>query len=282
MKRIQGNKRRGLSARRSHRAQVIVVVSGKGGVGKTNLSLNLRIDLSRRGKRVILLDADFGLANADILLDVSPMADMSDLSDTSRSLQELLVRGPDGLRVLCGVSGLTRGGQPPEVDAATCSRAVRRLVWNCDIVVVDCGTGVTPPIAAFAMSADLLVVVTTPEPTALTDAYATLKLLHIQGFDGRVGAVVNMTNSRTEAVTVTHRLSQVARRFLGLPIEDLGYIATDRHVPAAVRQRVPVLVRYPRCSASACIAEVSRRIAPPIANLAARQGVWARVASLFL
>ena len=271
-----------VSPRLRQRGEVIVIASGKGGVGKTNLALNLGIHLSRRGQRVILLDADFGLANADILLDVSPLADFSDLLDSSRPVDGLLVDGPDGLRVLCGVSGLTRSGRPLRLDRATCQRALRRLQPECDVLIVDCGAGVTPAIVSFALVANLLIMATTPEPTALADAYATLKLLCTHGFDRRTGVVVNMVHTRSEATSTARRLSTVATRFLGLSVEDLGHVITDRHVPEAVRKRTPVALCYPDCPASLCIKDICAKAAPLRRPPPAQRGLWARVASLFL
>ena len=270
------------SARKPTRGEVVVFVSGKGGVGKTNLALNVGILLARRGQRAILVDADLGLANADILLNISPLADFSDVLDSDRPLEDLLVRGPDGLRVLCGVSGLTRGGSPLQVNRFDFQTAVRRLQRECDTLLIDCSAGVTVPMEAFALASSLLVVVTTPEPTALADAYATLKLLCARGFAGMAGVVVNMAHSRTKARGVAGRLARTAERFLGLPIEDLGYVARDRHVPMAVRRRVPVVVKYRHCAASRCISEVSRRVAHGRGEGAVSSTVWTRVAGLFL
>ena len=251
-------------------------------MGKTNLAVNLGIQLSRYGSRVVLLDADFGLANADILLNVSPLGDVSDLLDGRHSLDRLLVDGPEGLRVVCGVSGFARKENPSEFASSACLKAVRRLDGACDILLIDCPAGVAPPVAACALSADRLIVVTTPEPTALADAYATLKMLHRGGFCGRAGVIVNMVRSREEARSVWGRLQRTAERFLGLSLEDLGYVPLDRHVVKAVRERVPVVVRYPHCPASSCISDICRRIAPPGVAGARPAGLWTRVASVFL
>lgn len=197
-------------------------------------------------------------------------------------LSELLVEGPHGLRLLCGVSGLTRSGRPLELEPDTCRQAVERLRQSCDTLMVDCGAGVTRPVVAFALTSDLLVVTTTPEPTALADAYATLKLLSAAGFAGRVGVVLNMVRSRAAGAAAAGRLVRVAERFLGLSVEPLGCIPHNRHVPLAGQQRVPVLVRYPRCAASVSVGEISTRLAQPGTDGRASGGVWARLASLFL
>lgn len=276
------NEVRAIRRKEAGRAETIVVAGGKGGVGKTNLALNLGLQLARRGARTILLDADFGLANADILLNLSPRADLSDLLDSRRAVADLLVAGPEGLRVLCGVSGLTRSGAPCEIDAARCAQAVARLETACDFLIVDCAAGVGPLVTAFALAGDLLLLVTTPEPPALADAYATLKILWNRGLSGRVGLVVNLARNRRQAERVARRFCRVAAQFLGLPVEYLGCVPLDRHVAWAVQARTPVAVRYPRCAASLCIEELSGQFMRPAAAAPVSQRLWTRVAELFL
>jgi len=263
------------------RGQLIVVASGKGGVGKTNLALNLGVRLARAGTRTILLDADFGHADADILLKISPRADVAGLRDPARPVDDLLTDGPEGLRVLCGVSALKGARGIREFDPLLYVRALRRLRAACDILLVDSGVGVRGAAASFALLCDLLVLVTTPEPTALTDCYATLKLLYQRGFCARAGVLVNMARGHDEALEAVRRLQRVAAQFLGLTLDNLGCIPCDRHVMAAVRQRVPFVTRYPRCMASACIDAVSQRLTSPVSSRRLPLGLWGRVASLF-
>ncbi len=275
-----GNRRWGVSTQTS-RGMVVTIVSGKGGVGKTNLALNVSIQLARRQRRVVLLDADFGLANADILLDISPRSDLADLLDPRRPLDDSLVEGPSGLKVVCGVLGSATTGRG-DLGPRDCRRALDRLRRISEVVVVDCGTGISRTLVSFALLCDLLVLATTPEPTALADCYATLKLLSSQGFAGRTGVVVNMAGSRREAGEVARRLGRVAYQFLGLSVENLGHVVVDRHVPLAVRARVPVTVRYPRCPASTCMDEVSAQLLPTDWTEQGGGGLWSRLAGLFL
>jgi len=263
------------------RAIVVAVASGKGGVGKTNLAVNLGIQFARHGIPTILLDADFGLANADILLNVAPHADICDLLDEGRNPHDLLSQTAEGLRVLCGVSGPAERGEIGALRPAQCVRAIERLADRCNLLLIDCGSGVNDAIAALALSSDRLILTTTPEPTALADAYALLKVLHQRGLRGQSGVVVNMTRSIDEGSAAARRLQRVARQFLGLPVEDLGGVPWDGHVPAAVRARTPVAVRYPRCAASVAIEAVGRRLLPRPAAGRLDPGVWSRVASLF-
>lgn len=270
------------SANVSRWGEILTVTSGKGGVGKTNLALNLGIQLSRQGRRVILVDADFGFANADILMNITPLGDVTDLLDESRSVDSLLVDGPDGLRVLCGVSGLSRDGAPGDLDPRRFAGGLRRLLPACDTLIIDCGAGVNPLIESAIEAGDLTILVTTPEPTALADAYATLKVLHRRGVLGRVGTVVNMVRSEREAEDAMSRLQGVAKHFLGLDVEALGMIPHDPHVISAVQDRVPVTVRYPRCVASAYIDVISKHFLPRVAQPVRASGLLSRVASLFV
>lgn len=263
------------------RGRVIVVASGKGGVGKTSLALNLSIMLARHGVRTILADADFGLANADILLGISPRRNITEVLNERASVEDLLVDGPDGLRVLCGISGFFQQGELCEFSAAQCLRAVERLTSICDALLVDCGSGVTDSVATFALTCDRLVLVTTPEPTAMADAYGLLKILHNRGFRGPVGLVVNMAFSRKDGADAARRLQHVSEQFLGRSLDLLGSVPHDRHVVSAVRERTPLTVRYPSCPASISIDEISTRLAPFRGPQQASPDVWTRMTNLF-
>jgi flagellar biosynthesis protein FlhG len=263
------------------RGEVIAVTSGKGGVGKTNLALNLGIQLARHAVRTILLDADFGHANVDILLNVAPQTDLVGLLNPACSLPELLIDGPEGLRILCGVSALRHEWRICESDPAVYVEALGSLRRACDVVLVDCGVGMTEAAASFALACDRLILVTTPEPTAVADSYATLKLLYQRGFCARAAVVVNMTRGQADAVDAARRLQRVAEQFLGLSLENLGSVPFDRHVVAAVRQREPFATRYPRSTASVRVDAISRRLRPPARTTQMHLGLWGRAASLF-
>ncbi len=260
---------------------VVTILSGKGGVGKTNLALNVGLLLQRRGVRTILLDADFDLANADILLNVTPRGDFADLLSGRRTVDEVCVTAPGGLRLVCGVSGTARhNGDSHAADAYT--RAVRELKRACDVLLVDCGAGFNATLAHLALAGDLVLLTTTPEPTAVADGYATLKLLSNVGFAGRAAVVVNMARSSSEAAQVARRLARVARDFLGLSVELLGFVPLDRHVPEAVRRRTPVCQRYPHCAATTAMKRICDEFVPERPAIAPGGSLWSRVAGLFL
>jgi flagellar biosynthesis protein FlhG len=263
------------------RGAVILIASGKGGVGKTNLAVNLGIQLMRRGTRTVLFDADFGHANAEILLDITPRADAAAARDPTRPVAELLSEGPAGVRVLCGISTLEYGHRLRYLSPMGCARTVDRLQDVGDVVLVDCGARLPGPVASFALACHELLLVTTPEPTAITDTYALLKLLQQRGFCAHSGVVVNMARRPSEARQAARRLQRAAARFLGLSLESLGLIPFDRHVAAAVQQRIPFVVRYPRCAASRSLDALARRLGHPGRNAGPQPGMWRRVASLF-
>jgi flagellar biosynthesis protein FlhG len=263
------------------RGEVLVVAGGKGGVGKTNLAVNLGIELARHGLRTILFDADFGHANADILLGIAPQADVVGLLDPGRSLDDVLSRGPEGLGVICGISGLRHARDICEADPLLFVGTLLRLRRSCDVVIVDCSAEVTGAAASFARACDRLIVVTTPEPTAVADSYATLKLLFQRGFCAQAGVVVNMARRETDALEAARRLQRVAQQFLGLALDNLGWVPFDRHVGAAVREQRALLTGYPRCPASAGVARVARRLRLASGQSRGSFGLWGRVASLF-
>ena len=262
-------------------AQVIAIASGKGGVGKTNLALNLGIRLSSRGVRTILLDADLGHANADILLNIAPRADLLGLLDPTRPIRELLTEGPAGLQLMCGISGLRHDRRICESDPELYLDALGRVRQACNVLLVDCAAGTIGPAASFALSSDQLILVTTPEPTAVADSYATLKLLYQRGFCARAAVVVNMACSEAAALDACRRLQRVADQFLGLSLENLGHVPYDKHVAAAVRERRAFVTRYPKCPASLRVDAIACRLNPLPSSARVQADLWGRVASLF-
>ena len=256
------------------RAEVFTIVSGKGGVGKTSLAANLGVALARRGKRVVLLDGDFGHADAGILLNVPQTLDDADKSAVSAWDAVSDASAPGELRVARASREMTNSRGSMSVIAD--------FVDDCDQLLIDCPSGFDETTAESSLAADLLILVTTPEPTALAQAYAALKLTYRRGYHGRIGVVVNFARHEREARRTTQRLARVAAQFLGLSLEHLGHIAYDAHVPRAVRRKAAFVIRFPRCLASACIEAISQRLAPAPAVAAQRSRLWRRVAALFL
>ena len=266
---------------------VIAVTSGKGGVGKTLVAANLSIALAGRGHRVILFDMDMGLANADIVLGVEATCTWRDVLTGRRTLDEVIVPGPGEVSLVPGASGVAELANLSEFERHQLTVAMQQIEDRYDVVVLDCGAGISHNVVGFASRADTIMVVATPEPTAVTDAYAMIKAfaqepVHSDRPASSMGVMVNLADSRREGRDTYDRLAEVAARFLHLPVSDYGYILKDDHVPAAIRQRCPVVLRYPRCSASTCMVAAAARLSREMGQPEADRSLFYRVMNLFL
>ncbi len=273
----------GASSQVQAAAMTVAIVSGKGGVGKTNLAVNLAINLAGRGLRVTLLDADLGLANADLLLNVSAQHNLSHVISGQRSIEEVGVRLPGGVFFVPGASGLEQLANLSEFERQSVIAQLNGLGNDADVILLDCGAGISRNVLAFAAAADICLVVTTPEPTSITDAYAVIKtMINQKKHENSIHLVVNRAESRREARDVFQRLSGVAQRFLNYSIADGGYLLQDVHVEMAVRERRAFVSRFPRCSASGCVAAIAARLADRRTVVRQTGGFFRRVVGLFV
>ena len=269
------------------RARVIAVTSGKGGVGKSNMAVNLAIKFAAAGKQVVLLDADLGLANADVLCNVDLPANLSHVIARRKSLMEVMVRAPGGFGLIGGASGLARMADLTDFDRQRVIDLMAALEEQTDLIIIDTGAGISPNVLSFTRAADEVLVVTTPEPTAITDAYAVIKVISLDrrnappaGEAPRVmSLLVNQARTAAEGRVVYDRISMVARQFLAVHVADAGYVLADPEIPTAVRRRVPFLIAAPGCPAAQCIAAVAMRLeggmaAPHSGGFFRRLGRW--------
>lgn len=246
--------------RSAQRACVIAVTSGKGGVGKSNIAVNLAIQLTGCGKDVVLLDADLGLANADVLCNVDLPYNLSHVIARKKELSEVLYPAPGGFRLIGGASGLARMADLSDFDRQRLINDLGTLEDQTDVILIDTGAGISPNVLSFTRAADHVLIVTTPEPTAITDAYAVVKVVSREGGDRRISLLVNQVQSPMEAEVVYERIARVARQFLKVTVYNAGYVADDPSVPLAVRRRRPFVLDNPRCPASQCIRQLSLRL----------------------
>ncbi len=252
--------------------RTIAVTSGKGGVGKTNISVNLAIALAQMGRRVILWDMDLGLANVDVILNLRVRTDLSDVLTGKQSLQEIMVEGPAGIRVVPGASGDERLANLDDRAAKALLRGLAVLARQADYIIIDTGAGLSRSILRFAAAADEVLMVTTPEPTAMLDAYATIKVLAREAPDCEVHLLVNMARDVREARNTLWRIKASAENFIGSHLEGDGYILFDPTVGDAVRRRTPFLLSHPQSVAAQSIRTIAQLIdkTPPV-NLDHRQ-----------
>ena len=280
MRQDQVDKLRSLMARTS-RARTIAITSGKGGIGKSNVALNSALLLSAAGHRVALVDADLGTANLDVLMNLSVGANLSHVMAGRRSLQDVVVTLPSGVQFVPGASGLARAAHLSELQRGQLVRALTELEEQNDLILVDTGAGIGPDVLSFCSSADNVIVVTGPEPTAMTDCYAVVKVLAQREYEGHLSVLVNQAAGRMEARATYQRISSVARQFLDIQVYDAGYVLEDNKLREAVRRREPVVLAYPRCPASRCLAALATKLCEGGALVERKQGFFRRVANWF-
>lgn len=245
---------------KSLRARTIAITSGKGGVGKSNLALNMAIALRQSGAEVCVLDANLGLGNIDVLCHENSYWNLSHMVSGVRTLAEICRVGPAGVRVIPGAGGL--------VDVADCPERVQKkmlgqlveLEQSHDYLIIDTGSGIDRRVRRFLESADVVLVITTPEPTSIADSYATIKALMSSPEIPVLEAVVNQARSREEATRILERIGETSRLFLQTEVGAGGFIPYDTAVPEAVNLQTPFLLHAPRCPASRAIEQLARRI----------------------
>ncbi|NLW06517.1 MAG: MinD/ParA family protein [Clostridia bacterium] len=240
------------------RARVIAVASGKGGVGKTNIVVNLGLILSRQGKKILILDADLGLANVDILLGLLPRYNLLDVLNGQCNLQEVIVRGPHNLLLIPGVSGFEKLAELDHFSRNQLMKELATLAKEVDIILIDSGAGISRTVLSFAAAAGEAIVVSTPEPTAIADAYCLIKAL--QRLNVSMYLLVNRAASDADGMITARRLRGACHRFLQLDLPLLGIIPDDRHVSEAVRKQQPYSAIYPRCRAAKALQEAAARL----------------------
>ncbi len=257
----------------------IALTSGKGGVGKSNIAANLATSIQQRGEQVTLVDLDMGLANADVLLNVAPPYNLGHIIRNVKNVDDVAHRSALGLKLIAGVpSGAHDSFNPSQIDTVV----DRIKSFSSDFIIFDCAAGIGSNVTHFARAADVVLVVTTPEPTALVDAYATIKTLWKEGYEGSVRLLVNMVESRQEARKAFSRVRDACEKFINFDIAEAGYVLHDTHVELAVRQREPFVQRYPKCSASLCISVIATRLVGTRAGSNSQnKGIFQRVAGMF-
>ena len=246
--------------RRGRVGRVFAITSGKGGVGKTSASINLAIALAARGKRVIVLDADLGLANVEVLMGLNSFFNLQHVIDGEKSIMQILVKGPGGIEIVPGTSGLAKLADLGPAARQNVLNGLKDLQEQSDFVVIDTMAGIGQNAVRFAAAADEVLVVTTPEPSAIVDAYATIKTIFSIREDTVFRLIINMVVNQQQALAVTTNLSRVAKQYLGLTLSYLGYIPRDPHVGQGVMQTTPFVLRFPNAPATQAVYELADRI----------------------
>ncbi len=251
-------------------AQSIAITSGKGGVGKSTVSVNLAVQLARLGRRVVLLDADLGTANVDVMCNLAPRGTLAHVVSGRLGFDDIALDAPGGFRVIPGASGLAHIAALSRRQLDRLAIQMRQLETGCDVILIDTGAGVGPSVLAFCAAAERMLVVTTPEPTAVTDAYALLKTVHGPGSPSRptpglperpeTHLLINQCRDAAEGREVYGRIAGVCKHFLDFAPRSAGHIVLDPRVQKAVRSRQPFTLEAPNTAAAKCLHQLAHRL----------------------
>jgi len=237
--------------------RVFSVTSGKGGVGKTNVAVNLGLALIKLGRRVLLIDADLGLANVDILLGLSPKHTLQDVLTGGMGIEDILVTGPDGIKILPAASGIQEITHLSSEQQLLLLAEVDKLEDQIDIVLIDTSAGISHNVMFFNIAAQDIVVVVTPDPTSMTDAYALIKVLYQKYAEKSVYLLINQVVDETEAKEIYKKITAVCERFLHLSVGYLGFVEKDDKLVKSVRMQKPVIDAFPVSPSSRCFKKVA-------------------------
>lgn len=243
-----------------HPVQVIAVTGGKGGVGKSNVSINLSVCLAQMGRRVALLDADLGLANIDILLGLTPKRNLEDVLSGDCSLLDIMLNGPAGIRIIPASSGTQKMTMLGSMEHAGLIHAFSEISDQIDVLVIDTAAGISDSVVSFVRAAQEVLVVVCDEPSSITDAYALIKLLNKEYGVDRFRVVANMTRSTQEGRNLYNKLTQVAERFLDVTLQYVGHIPFDETVRKAVQRQRAVVELSPRSKAALAYKQLAEKV----------------------
>lgn len=239
-------------------AKAVAIASGKGGVGKSNIAANIAATLSNSGRRVALLDADMGCANADLLCGLNPQATLEDVILGHKRLSEVMLKGPGGFRLIPGASGVAHLANLNAEQRHGILEQLETLQQVVDIMLIDLGAGIGPDAVEFASSADTVLVVCTPEPTAITDAYGAIKTIAKRTRETDLRLIVNMASCQSEGLSVHRRIDTVARKHLGREIPLAGIVPFDFSVRTAVKRRRLLIQDAPKSRSMSAIRTIAR------------------------
>ena len=239
--------------------KVIAVTSGKGGVGKTNVSVNLSMALSQGGKDVLLLDADLGLANVDVLLGLRPRHTLSDVINGSRALEEIIINGPESLKIIPASSGVKNMADLNSMEHAGIIRAFSELSNSIDVLMIDTAAGISDSVITFTRAAQEVIVVVCDEPTSITDAYALIKVLNKDYGIRRFRVISNMVQSLQEGRELFKKIMTVTDKYLDVQLDFMGMVPYDDFLRKAVQRQKAVIDAYPRSKSAMAFKSLSAK-----------------------
>lgn len=249
------------STRQNGKTRIITVTSGKGGVGKTNVATNMAIAYGQMGKKVIVIDADLGLANVNVMMNLIPQYNLYHVIRKQKKMSEIILDTGFGIKLVAGASGFSKIANMTEDERNSFINELYTLS-DADIIIIDTSAGVSRNVLGFVAAADEVIIVTTPEPTSITDAYGIIKIIatEVDNLNINLKMIVNRVSSATEGKRVADRMTQIAAQFLNLKVEYLGFIYDDQLVPQSVLRQKPFMIADPKGKASVCLKHIVSRI----------------------
>lgn len=273
----QASKLRHTATAAVKRLRTIAITSGKGGVGKTSLAVNLSLLMAGDGHRVALFDGDMGLANVDVLLGLAPKFTLRHVVEGQKELAEIMLQGPNGLHVIPGSRGVEAMAHLSSAEQTQLLERLGRLEGMLDILLIDTAAGISPNVISLVLAADEAIVVTVPEPTSITDAYAVIKVLSRHRADPRASILMNMVESASQAEEVFKELQRVIRHFLKVEVGYAGHVLRDECVGRAVCEQKPFSICFPYARASRSVQELARSLAEPSHHAPQTDAFWGRM-----
>ncbi len=265
-------------------ARVITVTSGKGGVGKSSISVNLAIQMGKLGKRVIILDADFGLANVEVMLGIRPKYNLADLLFKGKGIKDIITEGPKGIGFISGGSGIQELNHISRNQIIDLTHKLDEIDSIADVIIIDTGAGINDMVLEFVVASSEILLVTTPEPTSITDAYALLKTLNrkpeFSATNSTIKLIANRVESIAEGKELFNKLNVVVNRFLNIKIEYLGSIPQDTNVPKAIIQQKPYSILYPNSQSTKAICNLANILCEITKEEQKRRGISQLFSSL--
>ncbi|PYG89839.1 flagellar biosynthesis protein FlhG [Ruminiclostridium sufflavum DSM 19573] len=238
-------------------AKVITITSGKGGVGKTSVTVNLAIALSQKGYRVVIIDADLGLSNIDVVFGIVPKYSLLDLINCNKGILDILCEGPNNIKFISGGSGVQELINLDKNSLESFIANMSLLDHIADYILVDTGAGLSDTVMDFVISAEEVILVVTPEPTSITDAYAVVKTVSRIKKDCNINVLINRADSENEAKNVYNNFSAVAERFLSMKLNAIGYLPYDHSFTKSVKLQKPYILNYPKSNTSKLIKDIA-------------------------